>query len=257
MTLNGHFADTIWPLEGHYADQTYAPSPPTTQAFFTCRPSPKAARKMGIAYTDKIDTMFFSNHKKQHGLNAGAACWADGMTMVRVSSINEGDSTLLKDLGLEETFDVIGEVFDARNLLTGSNIPHPVGYGDPAYGLTPHMKRKHNGAITGAEREENNFMLRPRAGIEDVFKEVLEVFPFFDEMKKHQLLAKKKNTFRDELVCAFWFYNMVVCVTQTSQMTGLSLMKPPSLQELFESVHSGVGVFVGGDDEFALPQDRR
>ena len=62
------------------------------KAFGSSRPSPRAAEKRGIPRSVEVDRLFFSNHKKIHGLNANAICWADGTTQMRVHNINTGVS---------------------------------------------------------------------------------------------------------------------------------------------------------------------
>jgi len=193
-----------------------------------CRPSHRAAKKRGYDYKDDIQRVFYNGHYAAHGLKMSHHIWADGIVQVNVGSISEADQKLMDRTSLDSVLRYIGENRIACGAIA------PTCYTDPAYTATDQIHRKHKGAITAEEKEDNCNMIRPRSAAEDTFKDFVNLFPYFDDRKKHMILTNGRATYADEIIVATVFYNLHTCF-YSNQGAGLYYCAPPSALEYMQN----------------------
>ena len=118
---------------------------------------------------------------------------------------------------------------------------HPRGYGDPAYTQSDVIFRKAKGIRSTPEKKVDKSMQDARAGVEDMFNTLGQVFPYFTNKCNFHILTRGRIGPAQELVAGTILLNCVTCVNGC-QATGLYKLDPPTLAEYFENANKGLYV---------------
>jgi len=196
----------------------------------SCRPSNIAAKKTGFNSKDDVQNLFYSGYIHCHGLRISHTIWADGIAQCAVGSIKDADQKLLSRSELPDTLRYIGE----KRARVGEE--EPLVYGDPAYTSSKYVHRKHKGAISKEQERDNACMIKPRSPAEDTFKDLIVLFPFFDDKLKHKILTHGRAKYKDELILCTLFYNLHTCC-YSNQASSNYYVPPPTMEEYYERVN--------------------
>ena len=79
-------------------------------------------------------------------------------------------------------------------------------------------------------------MIKPRSPAEDTFKDLIVLFPFFDDKLKHKILTHGRAKYKDELILCTLFYNLHTCC-YSNQASSNYYVPPPTMEEYYERVN--------------------
>jgi hypothetical protein len=144
----------------------------------------------------------YNGHKRVHALKYQAVVTPDGI-IAHMAGPFEGrmhDARILNESGLQAPMAVC---------LHGEHGPYYV-YGDPAYGISPHLQSPHKGADLSADEMAFNRSMSPvRESVEWAFGKIVGLFAFVDFKKNQKLGLQQVGSF---YLCAALLTNCHTCL---------------------------------------------
>lgn len=166
----------------------------------------------------------YNGWKRMHCLKYHAVITPDGI-IIHVFGPIDGrrhDETVYRESGLEDLL--------AKHFKTPDGQPLFI-YGDPAYGVGPHILSPYKGpVVTRKEASFNAKMSRVRESVEWIFKEVSQQFTYLDFARSHKILLSPCGL--------LYLVSVLLCNAHTilhrPQIPQFFACQPPTLEEYFQ-----------------------